>query len=135
MTTITMKTINIIYWISTVLLAALMLSSALPSLQGDPAAAKFMVDHLHYPTYFGAFLGVAKILGIIAILVPGFPKIREWAYAGFAFDLIAALYSFIAVKDPLSSLTLFPVFFAILIVSYIWWHKKLKAVTRIDAVV
>jgi DoxX-like family len=130
-----MKTINIIYWISTVLLAALMLSSALPSLKGDPDAAKFMVQHLHYPSYFGAALGVAKLLGIIAILVPGFPRIREWAYAGFAFDLIAALYSFIAVKDPLSSLTLFPVFFAIWIVSYIYWHKKLRAAMRTDAVV
>jgi uncharacterized membrane protein YphA (DoxX/SURF4 family) len=121
-----MKKINIIYWISTVLLAALMLSSAIPSIMNTPQSAEFM-KHLGYPSYFGAYLGVAKLLGVIAILVPGFPKIREWAYAGFTFDLISAVYSFIAVKDPLSGLVLFPVFFAILIVSYIYHHKRLKA--------
>jgi len=121
-----MKKINIIYWISTVLLAALMLSSAIPSIMNTPQSAEFM-KHLGYPSYFGAYLGVAKLLGVIAILVPGFPRIREWAYAGFTFDLISAVYSFIAVKDPLSGLALFLVFFAILIVSYIYHHKRLKA--------
>jgi hypothetical protein len=130
-----MKTINIIYWVSTVLLALLMLSSAIPSLMGSPDVAKFMA-HLGYPMYFGQYiLGIAKLLGIIAILVPGFPRIREWAYAGFTFDLISALCSFIAVKDPVASYALFPVFFIILIVSYIYWHKKLKASGLKDAVV
>jgi hypothetical protein len=129
-----MKKINIIYWIATGLLAALMLSSAIPSIINGPDTAKFMA-HLGYPPYFGAYLGVAKILGVIAILVPGFPKIREWAYAGFTFDLISAVYSFIAVKDPLSGLALFPVFFAILIVSYIYWHKKLRAAIHTDIAV
>lgn len=122
-----MKKINIIYWISTGLLAALMLSSAIPSIMNNADSAKFML-HLGYPSYFGAYLGVAKLLGVIAILVPGFPKIREWAYAGFTFDLISAVFSFIAVGDPLKGLALFPVFFIILIVSYIYNRKKLNAV-------
>jgi uncharacterized membrane protein YphA (DoxX/SURF4 family) len=129
-----MKTINIIYWISTVLLAALMTSSAIPSLMHSAQSTQFMA-HLGYPVYFGAYLGVAKLLGVIAILIPGFPRIREWAYAGFAFDMISALYSFIAVGDPLKNTILFPVFFAILIVSYIYWHKKLKASAIKDAIV
>ena len=130
-----MKKINIIYWVSTALLALLMLSSAIPSLMGGPKVEQFMA-HLGYPMYFGQYiLGVAKLLGIIAILVPGFPRIREWAYAGFTFDMICALCSFIAVKDPASSYMLFPVFFAILIVSYIYWHKRLNAAGLKDAAV
>lgn len=122
-----MKKINIIYWISTILLALLMLSSAIPSIINGPDSIKIMTTHLGYPLYFTPFLGVAKLLGVIALFVPGFPKIREWAYAGFTFDLIGALYSFIALHDSAKDLMLFPVFFIILIVSYIYWHKKLNA--------
>ena len=121
-----MKTINIIYWVCTGLLALLMLSSAIPSILNTPDSAKFMAQ-LGYPPYFGAYLGVWKILGVIAILVPGFPRIREWAYAGFAFDLISALYSFIKVGDPVSQWALFPVFFIIWGGSYYYYHKKLAA--------
>jgi len=121
-----MKTINIIYWVSTGLLALLMLSSAIPSIMNSPDTAKFMT-HLGYPFYFARYLGIAKVLGVVAILVPGFPKIREWAYAGFTFDLISAVYSFIAVGDKISEMALFLVFFAILIVSYIYNGKKYKS--------
>ena len=120
-----MKKINILYWVFTALLVILMLLSAIPSILNNPDSAKFMV-HLGYPPYFGRYLGVAKILGIIAILVPGFPRIKEWAYAGFTFDLISALYSFIAVGDPVKSWILFPLFFIILAGSYIYYHKRLK---------
>lgn len=121
-----MKKINIIYWISTGLLAALMLSSAIPSLMNTPETVVFM-KHLGYPSYFAQYLAVAKLLGVIAILVPGFPRIREWAYAGFTFDLISAVYSFIAVGDKVTGVAPFIIFFAILIVSYIYHHKRLKA--------
>jgi uncharacterized membrane protein YphA (DoxX/SURF4 family) len=129
-----MKTINIIYWVSTILLALLMLSSAIPSIMNGPDSVKFMA-HLGYASYVSPYLGVLKILGVIAIIVPGFPRIREWAYAGFTFDLMGALYSFIVTHEPWKNLVLFPVFFAILIVSYIYWHKKLKATRHTDAVV
>lgn len=129
-----MKKINIIYWISTVLLILLMLSSAIPSLLNSKQAVDFM-KHMQYPFYFAHFLAVAKLLGIVALLVPGFPRIREWAYAGFTFDLIAALYSFIALGDPASSYMLFPLFFLILAVSYIYWHKKLRAAGQKDSAV
>jgi hypothetical protein len=122
-----MKRINIIYWIFTGLLAVFILISAIPSIMNTPESQALVVKHLGYPIYFNQFLGVAKVLGVVAILVPCFPKIREWAYAGLTFDLISALYSFIAVGDPVKNLVFFPVFFAILAVSYIFWHKKLKA--------
>ncbi|MDB5018415.1 MAG: DoxX-like family protein [Mucilaginibacter sp.] len=121
-----MKKINIFYWVFTVLLVLLMLSSAIPSLMNSPQSVAFM-KHLGYPIYFAKFLAVAKLLGIVALLVTGFPKITEWAYAGFTFDLIAAFYSFIALGDPASTYVLFPVFFAILAGSYIFYHKRLKA--------
>ncbi|MGE6376411.1 DoxX family protein [Peribacillus muralis] len=55
------------------------------------------------------FLGIAKLLGIAAILVPGFPRTKESAYAGFTFDLTGAMYASIAVGDPVSSWLFFPI--------------------------
>ncbi|SMG65112.1 conserved hypothetical protein, partial [methanotrophic bacterial endosymbiont of Bathymodiolus sp.] len=58
--------------------------------------AVVLFAHLGYPSYLLPFLGVAKLLGILAILIPGFPRIKEWAYAGLTFDLVGAMYSSIA---------------------------------------
>ena len=52
-----------------------------------------MHEGLGYPFYLIPFVGVAKVLGIIAILIPGFPGIKEWAYAGLFFDLVGATFS------------------------------------------
>lgn len=82
---------------------------------------------LGYPEYFIPFTGWAKLIGVIVLLIPGYGRIKEWAYAGLFFDLIAAVYSGIAVSktfDPLM-LTLL-IWFAPGILSYIFWHKKIK---------
>jgi uncharacterized membrane protein YphA (DoxX/SURF4 family) len=129
-----MKKINIIYWIATGLLLALMLWSAIGSFMNNPDGAK-MMDAMGYKPYVLHFLAVAKILGIIAILVPGFPRVKEWAYAGFAFDMIGATYSMYASNFPLNQWAPMLIFLAILAVSYIYWHKKLRAATHTDAVV
>jgi DoxX-like protein len=71
-----MKKIKIIYWIITGLFAAFMLFTAIPDIIMDPEAIKFMTA-LGYPLYFIPFIGVAKVLGAIAILIPGFPRIKE----------------------------------------------------------
>lgn len=94
-----MKRTNIFYWICTGLLGTLILLGAIPDLIMHPQAIEIF-KHLGYPAYLLPFLGVAKILGVIAILVPGFPRIKEWAYAGLFFDLSGALYSHIAIGDP-----------------------------------
>jgi hypothetical protein len=120
-----MKKINIIYWISTGLILALMLWSAIGSFTDNPEGVKVMT-HLGYHAYLGHFLGVAKILGIIAILTPGFPRLKEWAYAGFAFDMIGATYSMYASGDPASQWGFMFIFLALLACSYIFYHKKLK---------
>ncbi len=60
-----------------------------------------MIAHLGYPDYLLTILGVWKILGIVAILVPEYALVKEWAYAGFFFMMTGAIYSHIAVGDPL----------------------------------
>lgn len=87
-----MKKTRIIYWVLTIIFAGFMALSAIPDALLVPDAAKFM-SHLGYPDYFTHFIGVAKLLGAAAILIPSFKLIKEWAYAGLFFDLIGATYS------------------------------------------
>ncbi len=123
-----MKKINIAYWIFTILMAILMTISAIPDIISVPEAVTMVTTHLGYPPYFLPFIGVAKALGVIAILVPGFPRIKEWAYAGFVFDMTAAVYSTICVGDPVSK-WLPIIVMGIIVVggSYYFYHKKLTA--------
>ena len=58
------------------------------------------MNHLGYPAYFASLLGAWKLLGAIVLTVPGLPRLKEWAYAGFVFDLTAAAFSHAAVGDP-----------------------------------
>lgn len=124
-----MRTTKILYWVFTILLIALMLFSAIGSLMNNPGGAEF-AKHLGYPVSIFKFLAVAKILGVIALLVPGNPRLKEWAYAGFSFDLIGAVFSGLAVGDPLVGWI--PVFVGLVFVfgSYITYHKMLKAAVR-----
>src|ERR1700744_697998 len=94
-----MKRINIWYWIVTVLFAVFMIGTSWQDVVKSPDAVKFMTE-LGYPLYFIPFIGVLKIIGGIALLVPISPKIKEWAYAGFAFDLIGACYSNVCMAKP-----------------------------------
>src|SRR3989344_9039178 len=83
------KTIKIWYWIITIIFCAFMTFSAYSELIQTESAQKAMVD-LGYPIYLNYILGVAKILGVIALLIPSFKIIKEWAYAGFTFDILGA---------------------------------------------
>jgi uncharacterized membrane protein YphA (DoxX/SURF4 family) len=91
-----------LYWIVTSLMAAFMLMASIPDILRIPQAVE-VFTHLGYPTYLLPFIGVAKMLGVIAVLAPGFRRLKEWAYAGLIFDLIGALYSHLAVGDPPSA--------------------------------
>ncbi len=119
------KKTNIIFWIVTGLFSAFMLYSSIPEITLTDEAKKFM-SHLGYTDYFTRFIGVAKVLGIIAILFPGYPRIKEWAYAGLFFDLAGATYSQIATDGffPQVAIMLLPIIF--LFVSYIYYHKRLS---------
>lgn len=120
-----MKKTKTIFWIITGLFSAFMLFASVPDILVVSDAIAFM-NHLGYPTYIIPFLGVAKLLGIIAILIPGFPRIKEWAYAGLFFDLIGATYSGIATDgfQPSALFMLLPI--AFLFISYMLYHKMLK---------
>ncbi|MFI5152512.1 MAG: DoxX family protein [Chitinophagales bacterium] len=121
-----MKKTKIIYWIFTGLFCALMLLSAIPEIINGQQAQDFM-RHLGYPNYFNPFIGVLKILGVVALLVPGYPRLKEWAYAGFFFDLFGATYSQIANDGFKPEITFMLVFFIIWAFSYMYWHKKAGA--------
>jgi len=121
------KTINILYWVFTILFAALMLFSSYASLLVNDDAKKLIHDQLGYPIYFIPFTGFAKLIGSIIILIPGLKTIKEWAYAGLFFDLFGAVYSGIAVAKAFDPMILFMlVWFVPGILSYIFWKKKLK---------
>jgi len=119
-----MKTTKITYWILTGILAAFMFMSSIPDVMYHPDAVA-IITHLGYPTYFIPFIGVLKILGVIAILIPGFPKVKEWAYAGLVFDLVGAFYSHISVGDPASAWAFPLIALALVVGSYIFHHKRL----------
>jgi uncharacterized membrane protein YphA (DoxX/SURF4 family) len=121
-----MKKINIIYWIFTGILVAVMLFSGITSILNTPESIKMMSGHFGYPAYFNQYLGVAKVLGSIALLVPGFPRLKEWAYAGFTFDMVSAVYSEISVHDSVAQWAPIFIFIAFLAVSYNYYHKRLK---------
>ena len=121
-----MKKTKILYWVFTGLLAALMLLSGIPDILLIPDAVTIF-KHLGYPTYLIPFLGVAKVLGALVIIIPDFPRLKEWAYAGFVFDLTGAIYSHLSVGDPASAWLPILVGYIIIALSYIFYHKKLKA--------
>jgi DoxX-like family len=113
-----------LHWIFTGLFAAMMLFSAVPDIILTPEAIKF-ITHLGYPVYFIVFIGIAKALGAIAIVIPGYPRIKEWAYAGLFYDLIAAVYSGIATDGLMIQMTFMLLPFGLGIGSYMLYHKKL----------
>lgn len=115
------KTITILYWITTLLFALAILSTCIPSEEGYT----FITD-LGYPGYFVNYIAIAKVLGVIGILISGFPRVKEWAYAGLFFDMISALYSFYATNKITLETTGMLIFFGLGIASYVFYHKKLN---------
>lgn len=122
-----MKTKQIIlyYWILTVLMTVIMLMAAVPDLLILPEAATFLM-RLGYPKYLLPFLGLAKTLAVAVILLPGLPRLKEWAYAGLVFDLVGAFYSHTCVGDTLkvSGFSLIALF---LVASSYVFHRKTQA--------
>lgn len=94
---------KIIYWIATLWLALGMTATASGQLlkwsEGQGAADS--MAHLGYPVYLLTLLGVWKILGVVAVLIPKFPLLKEWAYAGFFFAMSGAIFSHLAAGDSI----------------------------------
>jgi|SRR6185437_4022642 len=105
----------ITYWVATALLAIGMLQSGILA----ELRTKQWVDlvtALGYPVYFLNILGTWKILGVIAILIPRFPILKEWAYAGFFFAMTGALVSHLACHDYAIKSIMGPSFQALFVV-------------------
>jgi len=116
------KSTVITYWVATTFI--FLFEGVMPALYSQSELGKEGVRHLGYPDYFGLALVVFKIAGSILIMIPGLPKrVKEWVYAGFAFDFIFASISHWAV-DGMGFQTIMPlIILAILIVSYVCYHK------------
>ncbi len=117
-----MKKEKIIFWTATTIIA--LFEGVMPALTSQTELAKEGIRHLGYPEYFGNALVVFKVLGVLALVIPQIPKrVKEWAYAGFAFDFVFASISHGAV-DGMNVQTIFPMFvLGILAVSYVYYHK------------
>ncbi len=115
---------KIIYWVSTIWLALGMVSTGLPQLlktNSGPGGVD-QIKHLGYPVYFLILLGTWKILGTIAVLLPKFPLIKEWAYAGFFFAMSGAIFSHIASGDSISKI--FPSLLLLILTGLSWYFRS-----------
>jgi hypothetical protein len=114
---------KIIYWISTIWLALGMLSTgAVQLFKGKTGAGGVdSVTHLGYPVYFLTILGIWKILGVVAVLIPKFPLLKEWAYAGFFFAMTGAIFSHIASGNSVNEM--FPSLLLLILTAVSWYFR------------
>jgi uncharacterized membrane protein YphA (DoxX/SURF4 family) len=114
---------KIIYWVSTLWLALGMLSVGAGQVFHMKAGqgGVDMITHLGYPVYFLTILGIWKVLGVVAVLIPKFPLLKEWAYAGFFFVMSGAAFSHIAANDPAVSVLPSLLLVGLTVVS---WHLR-----------
>src|SRR3984893_10565991 len=118
---------KIIYWISTVWLASGMLATGALQLSKEKAEGSlappgvYGITHLGYPVYFLTIIGVWKILGVIALLIPKFPFLKEWAYAGFFFLMSGAIFSHIASSDSVKEI--YPSLVLLILTILSWYFR------------
>jgi hypothetical protein len=89
---------KIIYWVATLWLSLGMVSTGIVQIIRMKEEVD-LFNHLGYPIYFLTLLGVWKLLGVVAVLIPKFPLLKEWTYAGFFFAMSGALVSHVALGD------------------------------------
>lgn len=111
---------KIIYWIATIWLALGMVSSGIVQLFNIEEEIAFITD-MGYPAYFLTILGFWKILGVIAILIPKFPLLKEWAYAGFFFSMSGAVFSHIALGEGMGEI--FPPLLLVVLTVVSWYFR------------
>lgn len=119
------KTINILYWVFTVLFAGLMIFSSIGGIGPNEQTIDIFHKFLGYPVYFIQFLSWMKIAGSLALLLPLNRTVKEWAYAGLFFDLTGAIYSGIAASGKFDPQMLGMLMWIIPgVLSYYFWKKK-----------
>ena len=111
---------KIIYWVATVWLSLGMVSTGIVQLMKDKTESeKFL--HLGYPLYLLTIIGIWKLLGVVAVLLPKFPIVKEWAYAGFFFVMTGAAISHIAIGNPINEI--FPSIL-LLVLTFVSWYFR-----------
>ena len=111
---------KIIYWISTLWLALGMTSTGILQLFQMKEEVAFILK-MGYPSFFLPMLGFSKLLGVVAVLIPRFPLVKEWAYAGFFFTMTGALYSHIAAGNSASEM--FPPLLLLVLTIVSWYFR------------
>ena len=113
---------KIIYWIATIWLSLGMLSTGIVQFLKRQEEVD-LFNHLGYPIYFLTMLAVCKFLGVVAVLIPKFPLLKEWAYAGFFFAMLGALLSHIASGSSVNEL--FPSVLLLVLTVVSWYFRPL----------
>lgn len=111
---------KILYWIFTAWMSLGMVSTAAVQLLKHKEEVE-NITHLGYPVYFLTLIGIWKIAGVVAALIPKFPVLKEWAYAGFFFAMSGALFSHVATGNPLSKI--FPSLLLLTITLISWYFR------------
>lgn len=119
-----MKTTNLIYWLSTTLVAFMMAFSAYSYLTSPDMAQAF--HHLGFPDYFRIELAIAKIVGVFLLIIPFTGRLKEWVYAGFTINFISASIAHLASGDPVSAVMTPLIVLAVLLTSYVTYHRRHK---------
>lgn len=117
---------KITYWITTGIVALMMSYSAYAYLTQPAMVQGF--QHLGFPGYFRVELAIAKIIGVVLLLAPISSRLKEWAYAGFAFTFVSAFIAHTASGDPVAARVMPLVLLMLLTVSYVAYYKQQQAV-------
>lgn len=120
-----MNTQKIFFWASTGLLSLMMLSSAFNYFTNPQMQAAF--EHLGFPSYFRIELGIAKILGVIALLVPFTPyQLKIFAYSGFFITFVSAIIAHLSSGDP-AQVLMMPIIALILLIISGFYYEKIRS--------
>ena len=127
------KRTKTIYWIATIWLALGMVSTAAVQLfKGKTGQGGVdMITHLGYPIYLLTILGIWKILGVVAVLIPKFTLLKEWAYAGFFFVMTGAMFSHIALGDSFNEI--WPSLLLLVLTLISWYFRPADRKITLDA--
>ena len=118
---------KIIYWIATIWLSLGMISTGIVQLfklKGDGPGSLESMTRLGYPEYFVTLLGISKILGVIALLIPKYPLLKEWVYAGFFFMMSGAIFTHIAAGNSIGEI--FPSLLLLVLIIISWDFRPVE---------
>lgn len=119
-----MKTTKIIYWVTTGIIC--LFASTAIFMNSEMAIEG--TKHVGIPRWLGLEISIGQLIGLVLLIVPAVPaRIKEWAYVGFGILYISAVVAHVAINDPLVNTIMAIVFFGLLLVSYISFHKLQKA--------